>query len=120
MAQETQRTERLREHIAQLASEIGERNLYRYENLQATARFIEHGWHELGYSVSRQVYEAKELQFANLEIEIRGTSKPEEIVIVGAHYDTHRNHRLRAFGLGKAHRPGVWMLASIAKNCLTN
>jgi Zn-dependent M28 family amino/carboxypeptidase len=90
MAQETQRTERLREHIAQLASEIGERNLYRYKNLQATARFIEHGWHELGYSVSRQVYEAKELQFANLEIEIRGTSKPEEIVIVGAHYDTHK------------------------------
>lgn len=90
MAQETLRTERLREHVAMLASEIGERNLYRYENLQAAHRFIEHGWHELGYSVSRQVYEAKELQFANLEIEIRGTSKPEEIVIVGAHYDTHK------------------------------
>jgi Zn-dependent M28 family amino/carboxypeptidase len=89
MAQETLRTERLREYIAILASEIGERNLYRYENLQAAARFIEHTWHELGYRVSHQAYEAKDLQFANLEIEIPGTSKPEEIVILGAHYDTH-------------------------------
>jgi Peptidase family M28 len=43
-----------------------------------------------GYCVSRQIYEAKDLQFANLEIEIPGADRPEEIVVIGAHYDTDR------------------------------
>lgn len=89
MAQEALRTERMREHIAILACDIGERNLNRYDRLQAAAGFIENAWGELGYQVSRQVYEARELQLSNLEIEIRGTNKPEDIITVGAHYDTH-------------------------------
>lgn len=90
MAEEALRTERLREHIAILASDIGERNLYRYDRLQAAAGFIENAWSELGYRASRQLYEAKQLQFANVEIEIPGMNKQEEIIIVGAHYDTHQ------------------------------
>lgn len=91
MAEEALRTQRLREYITTLASDIGERNLYRYDRLRAAADFIQGNWDKLGYSVSRQVYEAKGLEFANLEVEIPGTNKPREIIVVGAHYDTHRH-----------------------------
>jgi hypothetical protein len=37
MAQEISRAQRLRDHIGELASEIGERNLYQYDRLQAAA-----------------------------------------------------------------------------------
>jgi hypothetical protein len=47
-------------------------------------------WVHFGYAVSRQVYEARERQFYNLEVEIAGTEKPDEVVILGAHYDTDR------------------------------
>jgi Zn-dependent M28 family amino/carboxypeptidase len=91
MAQEISRTQRLRDHIGELASRIGERNLYQYDRLQAAANYIESCLRGLGYTVSRQAYEAKERKFYNLETEIRGSDKPLEVVIVGAHYDTHRN-----------------------------
>ncbi len=90
MPQEILRTQRLRDHIGELASEIGERNLYQYDRLQAAANYIESCLRGLGYTVSRQVYEAKERQFSNLEVEIRGTLRPDEIVIIGAHYDTDK------------------------------
>lgn len=90
MAQEPLRTQRLRENVVRLASDIGARNLYRYDQLQAAADFIEHAFDEIGYDVSRQGYEAKGRQFANLEAEICGTDKSQEIIIIGAHYDTHR------------------------------
>jgi Zn-dependent M28 family amino/carboxypeptidase len=76
---------------SELASRIGERNLYQYDRLQAAANYIEGCLRGLGYTVSRQAYEAKERKFYNLETEIRGSDKPLEVVIVGAHYDTHRN-----------------------------
>lgn len=90
MAQERIRTQRIREHITTLASDIGERNLYRYDQLAAAADFIDRSWGALGYQVKQQLYEARGLWFANLEVELTGTDSPEEIVIIGAHYDTHR------------------------------
>jgi acetylornithine deacetylase/succinyl-diaminopimelate desuccinylase-like protein len=90
MMQERIRTERIRENIAALASDIGERNLYQYDALAATATFIDRSWTALGYQVEQQLYEAKGLRFANLEVKLTGTDRPEEIIIVGAHYDTHR------------------------------
>jgi Zn-dependent M28 family amino/carboxypeptidase len=90
MGQEISRTQRLRHHVGQLASEIGERNLYQYDRLQAAADYIQNHLEDLGYTVSRQVYEAKERQFSNLEVEIPGRDRPDEIVIIGAHYDTDK------------------------------
>lgn len=84
------RRARLQDHVGKLASEIGERNLYQYEHLQAAADYIESCLGHFGYTVSRQVYEARERQFYNLEVEIPGTEKPDEVVILGAHYDTDR------------------------------
>jgi Zn-dependent M28 family amino/carboxypeptidase len=90
VAQERVQTQRIREHVASLATGIGERNLYQYDHLVAAASFIDRSWTALGYQVKEQIYEAKGLRFANLEVELTGTDKPEEIIIIGGHYDTHR------------------------------
>jgi Zn-dependent M28 family amino/carboxypeptidase len=84
------RQERLREDVERLAGDIGERNLYRYDQLLAAADFIENSFRQSGYETTRHEYEALGKTFTNIQVEIRGREVPREIVIVGAHYDTAR------------------------------
>jgi Zn-dependent M28 family amino/carboxypeptidase len=81
----------LRQDVYRLAGDIGERNLYRYPQLVEAASLIEEWLYEAGYTPVRQEYEAGEKVFANIEAEVSGATAPSEIVIVGAHYDTHRD-----------------------------
>jgi hypothetical protein len=84
---EEEMEQRLREHVAVLAAEIGERNLRRPVKLEAAARYIENTWKEQGYRTDPQEYTVKNAKVRNVEIEIAG-KKPEEIVVIGAHYDS--------------------------------
>jgi hypothetical protein len=84
------RREQLREDVERLAGDIGERNLYRYDQLLAAADFIANTFGQSGYQVTRHEYEALGKTFANIQAEIRGRQLPHEIVVVGAHYDTAR------------------------------
>ncbi len=79
---------RLRAHVDKLAGQIGERNLWRHANLQAAAGYIEGFFADSGYEVKFQriVVEGKET--LNLEVELPGASLPEEILVIGAHYDS--------------------------------
>ncbi|HEU5284519.1 MAG TPA: M28 family peptidase [Burkholderiales bacterium] len=81
--------EHLREHVERLAGEIGERNVWRPAGLQAAARHIREQWQALGYAVAAQAYRTHGLTCENLEITIPG-SRPEQIVLAGAHYDSVR------------------------------
>ena len=74
--------------VEKLAVGIGERNIRHYSNLTAGADFIEASLSEAGYKVRRQNYEAQGKRCFNLEVEIRGSTLPDEIVIIGAHYDS--------------------------------
>ena len=78
----------LKSHVSILAGEIGERNLWKYDNLETSARYIEKILGEAGYEVKKQAYRINDVQVENLEGEIIGTSLPEEIILVGAHYDS--------------------------------
>jgi Zn-dependent M28 family amino/carboxypeptidase len=79
----------LRRHVAQLAEEIGERNvLHCPERLAQAADYIEAEFTDAGFDVKRQEYEVSATICCNLEVEIPGTSRPDEIVIIGAHYDS--------------------------------
>ncbi len=86
--------EQLRKDVAKLAGEIGDRNLNtEYENLCKAANFIEESFVEAGYKVSRQGYEVslyglEGRECHNLEAEITGSERPDEIVVIGAHYDS--------------------------------
>ena len=75
--------------MAHLAEEIGERNVFRRpRQLARAADYVEAEWAEMGYEVERQVYEVFGTTCCNLEAELRGTTSPEEIVVIGAHYDS--------------------------------
>jgi Zn-dependent M28 family amino/carboxypeptidase len=86
--------EQLRKDVAKLAGEIGDRNVNtEYENLCKASDFIEESFEEAGYKVSRQGYEVslyglEGRECHNLEAEITGSEKPDEIVLIGAHYDS--------------------------------
>jgi hypothetical protein len=80
--------EQLRVDVEFLSERIGERNLRRYGQLVQSADYIEQQFEAAGYQVQRQTYPVRDLTCNNLEAEIRGSTAPDEIVIVGAHYDS--------------------------------
>lgn len=80
--------DKLKSHIVLLAGTIGERNLWRYEALNASADYIDQTFQEMGYPVREQSFSVEGKRVKNLEAEMRGTSRPKEIIVVGAHYDS--------------------------------
>lgn len=71
-----------------LAGEIDERNFEHYPKLLEAAAFIEQSFEAVGYRPVRQEYEAQGQRFANIEVELLGQDRPQEVLVVGAHYDT--------------------------------
>jgi len=80
--------DKLRAHVQMLAREIGVRDVFRRQALRRAAEYIEQTWREQGYEVVHQSYETNRVECANLEVTRRGTTRPGEIILVGAHYDT--------------------------------
>jgi hypothetical protein len=79
----------LQQDVARLAVDIGERNLRNCpEQLARAADCIAAQFKAAGYDVRRQEYKVAGTSCYNLDVEILGTARQEEIVIVGAHYDT--------------------------------
>ena len=91
-AQRPSRIERdaLERHVDELAREIGERNVFRPRALAAAADYIQSIWEAQGYEVARQVYEAEGVACANLEVSRMGSVRPDEVLLLGAHYDSVR------------------------------
>jgi len=84
--------ENLRRHVERLAGLIGPRHLGRPRTLAAAATLIEVELQQSGYVVERLPYQVGDEEVANLVAEIPGTGgrlkTAEEIVVLGAHYDT--------------------------------
>lgn len=75
-------------HVVHLAGKIGERNIWHQDNLDAAARYIKNIFCQYDFTVSEQVYTAKKHTVKNIIAETRGTTRPDEIIVIGAHYDT--------------------------------
>ena len=71
-----------------LAGTIGERNLWRYNALARTVDYIATQFKADGYSPQQQPFGVSGKQVRNLDAVLKGTSLGDEIVVVGAHYDT--------------------------------
>lgn len=80
--------DRLKGHVFKLSEEIGERSIFRYPQLTQAADYITGQFREHGLSVEFQEYFLYEKRAKNIIAQIPGIKKPEEIIIVGAHYDT--------------------------------
>ena len=78
----------LRRDVEKLAGSIGERNLSRYPQLIAASDFLETSFASAGYSVRRQGYTVSERLCDNIEVEIPGGDRANEIVVIGGHYDS--------------------------------
>jgi len=81
-------TGQLRNHVEMLAGKIGQRNVFRPQALHAAADYIRAQWVSQGYQVVSQSYEAYGVSSENLEITLPGVNRPNEIILVGAHYDS--------------------------------
>jgi hypothetical protein len=81
---------RLQEHVTVLAQSIGERNFWRLAEMQAAADYIEAQLRAAGLQVERQEYQAEQQRVENLVADIPGSRFPEQVLVVGAHYDSVR------------------------------
>ena len=87
-ADQTEQAERLQGHVTMLGQGIGERNLRHHAALGAAADYIEAQFRAAGLPVERQGYLAEQRRVENLVAEIPGSEYPEQILLVGAHYDS--------------------------------
>src|SRR5881296_1016490 len=87
-AEEMPLRDRLTQHVRMLAGEIGERQLWRPAALERAAQYIEAAVEAQGYPVARQPVVAEGKTVYNLETEFPGGPRRDEIVLVGAHYDS--------------------------------
>ena len=99
---ETALSKELKSHVQYLAETIGERNLAHYDNLNKAAEYITGQLKLKGCSLEIQEYKVpagflakkwgdkhyEQQIYKNIVVEIKGTEKPDEIIVVGAHYDS--------------------------------
>jgi hypothetical protein len=79
---------RLEAHVQMLAGRIGERNMWHPERLEQAALYIEGQLAEAGCSIEDQAYQVRGQTVRNIVARIEGRERPEEIVVIGAHYDS--------------------------------
>ena len=80
--------ERLRAHVEYLAGTLGERNPFWYANLEKARRYIERMFVDAGYDIQHDAYEVTGRTYYNVIAEVPGTNRADELLLVGAHYDT--------------------------------
>jgi hypothetical protein len=108
----------LRAHIQALAGDIGERNVFHPGTLDRAADYIKRQWEQQGFTIHRQSYAphpGKPEQVRNIEVIRAGTTKSNEIIVVGAHYDS-------VFGCPGANdnASGVAALLELSRHCSVN
>ncbi|MFI4938315.1 MAG: M28 family peptidase [Candidatus Berkiellales bacterium] len=85
---EAQIKEELHQYVVHLATHIGPRHLLRPEALTATAEYLKDNLRRFGYTPIIQNYTLESINCENIIAEIKGTASPEEVIIIGAHYDS--------------------------------
>ncbi|HET9387818.1 MAG TPA: M20/M25/M40 family metallo-hydrolase [Gemmatimonadales bacterium] len=75
-------------HVRFLAHTIGARGRQDWTNVYRAAAYIERTLKDLGYQVVSHEFEAYNRPYRNIEATLPGVNRPQEVVILGAHYDT--------------------------------
>ena len=78
--------DRLRHHVDVIAQQ--EHNVMTMPALEAVALYLETSLKESGFEVATQTYPVSLGTVRNIEVEIRGRSRADEIILIGAHYDS--------------------------------
>ncbi|MBN1352441.1 M28 family peptidase [candidate division KSB1 bacterium] len=80
--------QKLAAHVQYLSASIGERNISHYENLENAYRYIKTTLESFQIRVNSQNYQYQNKEVHNVIAEIQGTADKDEVLIVGAHYDS--------------------------------
>ncbi len=80
--------ERLRGHVQALAGRIGPRHPRRPQALEDAADYVHTEFARIGYRPLDLGYGAGAARYRNVQVELPGVRTPEQIVVIGAHYDT--------------------------------
>lgn len=86
--QEAAIRDQLKKDLERLSGEIGERNTRRPREYALAAQWIEQTMTAADYQVARQTFQVKGRTCVNLEAEIVGAKQRDEIIVLGAHYDS--------------------------------
>lgn len=78
----------LRKHVDVLGRKIGIRNIQNLRALSRAGDYIRRRFRRHGHKVREQEFVVDGTTVKNYDIEIRGTELPEEVIVIGAHYDT--------------------------------
>ncbi len=78
----------LRSIVTALSVGIGQRNVFKPSGYREAEVYLGNELARLGYTVRRQAYTAAGVECANLDVEVVGRDRPDEVVVVGAHYDS--------------------------------
>ena len=78
---------RFEAHVIELCRNPAGRNFIEKKGLDAARKYIAGQFESSGYQVKFHEYQLNGDAVANIEVELTGTSRPKEIIIVGAHYD---------------------------------
>lgn len=78
----------LRTTVTHLAATIGKRSIYHPKELAESALYLKEQLTAAGYAVIEHSFPTKGSLTPNLEATLKGTSHQNEIVVIGAHYDT--------------------------------
>ncbi len=93
----------LQQDVFYLSETVGQRGFHAYKGLKKAENYIESEMKKSGYAVKRNDYKVKaaeigkeylklgfspEQVFSNIYVEVKGTEKPDEYIVVGAHYDS--------------------------------
>jgi Zn-dependent M28 family amino/carboxypeptidase len=76
----------LRRHVAAIGSR--EHNIFHFAELEAAAQYIERTLRGFGHEVNTQRFSAAPGEVRNIEVEVKGAARAQEIIVVGAHYDS--------------------------------
>jgi hypothetical protein len=85
-AEDLQLRDRLRAHVRAVAS--AEHNLWFPEALERAARHIRDALAAMGHDPRDEAFLAGSVEVRNVIAEVRGARHPEELVVIGAHYDS--------------------------------
>lgn len=87
-AEEKVISQNLNQHTTHLAVKLGQRNIWNYQNLEQSADYIEQQFKQLGFLIKQQSYSAHKKKVKNIIAIKLGRRHPDEVIVVGAHYDT--------------------------------
>lgn len=78
----------VRRDVEMLGGKIGRRNIFYSSGYRAAQQYIERELQTCGFDVRRQTFKVQGVECANVEVEIPGSGSRDEIIIIGAHYDS--------------------------------